>query len=124
MVRDRRTVRAELQARFTHLFVDEFQDTDPLQAELLLLLSADDPEVTALEKVRPVNGKLFIVGDPKQSIYSFRRADVALYQRIKAGLVKHGAELLYLSKSFRAVQPIQDAVNAAFAPAMGAGSPT
>ncbi|HVE84332.1 MAG TPA: UvrD-helicase domain-containing protein, partial [Myxococcales bacterium] len=125
MVRDQRPVRAALQQRFTHLFVDEFQDTDPLQAELLLLLSADDPDASTLEKVRPVPGKLFIVGDPKQSIYSFRRADVALYQRIKAQLAEHGgAELLYLSRSFRALPPIQHAINAAFAPAMGEGSPT
>jgi len=124
MVRDQRPVREALQRRFTHLFVDEFQDTDPLQAEILLLLSADDPDVPAMEQVRPVRGKLFIVGDPKQSIYSFRRADVALYQRIKAQLQRSGAELIYLSRSFRAVRPIQDAVNAAFAPAMGEGSAT
>jgi len=124
LVRDQPPVREALQKRFTHLFVDEFQDTDPLQAELLLLLSADDPAVSAMDQVRPVPGKLFIVGDPKQSIYSFRRADVALYQRIKAQLQENGAELLYLSKSFRALRPIQDLVNAAFAPAMGEGSPT
>src|SRR6185369_16433660 len=75
-------------------------------------------------KVRPVPGKLFIVGDPKQSIYSFRRADVALYQRVKEQLIKAGAELLYLSKSFRSLGEIQSAVNAAFAPAMGEGSET
>jgi ATP-dependent exoDNAse (exonuclease V) beta subunit len=43
LLRDQPAVRRELQARFTHLFVDEFQDTDPLQAEILLLLAADDP---------------------------------------------------------------------------------
>src|SRR5689334_14938807 len=124
MVRDQRPVREALQQRFTHLFVDEFQDTDPLQAEILVLLSADDPAVSAMGQVRPVRGKLFIVGDPKQSIYSFRRADVALYQRIKKQLQANGAELLYLSRSFRALRPIQEAVNAAFAPAMGEGSAT
>ena len=59
--------------RFTCLFVDEFQDTDPLQAELLLLLAADDPAEREWTRVRPVPGKLFIVGDPKQSIYRFRQ---------------------------------------------------
>jgi ATP-dependent exoDNAse (exonuclease V) beta subunit len=72
-------VRAECQRRFTRLFVDEFQDTDPVQAEILLLLSSDDPQVADGERVRPVPGKLFIVGDPKQAIYRFRGADVGTY---------------------------------------------
>ena len=83
LVRDNADVRADLQQRFTHIFVDEFQDTDPLQAEILLLLAADDPAETDWHRVRPLPGKLFIVGDPKQSIYRFRRADVALYQGVK-----------------------------------------
>ena len=78
LVRDDEGVRKELQGRFTHFFVDEFQDTDPLQAEILLLLSADDHTVADWRAVHPVPGKLFLVGDPKQSIYRFRRADVAL----------------------------------------------
>src|SRR5262249_29221223 len=45
LVRDRADVRALLQHRFTHIFVDEFQDTDPLQAEILLLLAAADPDI-------------------------------------------------------------------------------
>ena len=83
LVRDGAAVRADLQRRFTHLYVDEFQDTDPLQAELLLLLAADAPDVDDWRRVRPVPGKLFIVGDPKQSIYRFRRADVGLYEQVK-----------------------------------------
>ena len=77
-------MRRDLQARFTHVFVDEFQDTDPLQAEILLLLAADDPDEVDWTRVRPVPGKLFLVGDPKQSIYRFRRADVALYEEREA----------------------------------------
>src|SRR5262249_30899527 len=83
-------VRAELQRRFTHVFVDEFQDTDPLQVEILLLLAADDVRVDDWRRVRPVAGKLFLVGDPKQSIYRFRRADVALYERVKRQLLTAG----------------------------------
>lgn len=118
LVTKSREVRAELQGRFDRIFVDEFQDTDPLQAEILLLLAADDPEVTDWTKAHPEAGKLFLVGDPKQSIYRFRRADVALYETIKDRLVAEGAELLYLTTSFRSAPAIQDAVNAAFSAAM------
>src|SRR5262249_19687901 len=79
LVRDDAAVRRGLQARWTHLFVDEFQDTDPLQAELLLLLAAADPDERDWRRVVPVPGKLFLVGDPKQSIYPFRRAALGLY---------------------------------------------
>src|SRR5262249_50402344 len=101
-------------------FIDEFQDTDPLQAEILLLLAADDPSVTDWRAVRPLPGKLFLVGDPKQSIYRFRRADVTLYEDIKRRLLAVRAEVLHLSTSFRAPPSIQRFVNDAFAPAIGA----
>jgi ATP-dependent exoDNAse (exonuclease V) beta subunit len=107
-------LRARLQDGFTHIFIDEFQDTDPLQAEILLLLAADDPRQRNFREIRPKQGKLFIVGDPKQSIYRFRRADVILYQRIKEQLSQRGADLLQLTTSFRSVPAIQDAVNGAF----------
>ncbi|HBB87989.1 MAG TPA: ATP-dependent deoxyribonuclease subunit A [Blastocatellia bacterium] len=124
LVRDNRDVRVELQQHFTHLFVDEFQDTDPLQAEILMLLAADDPDERDWRLARPVPGKLFIVGDPKQSIYRFRRADVALYQQVKRQVVAAGGALVDLNVSFRAVPEIQQAVNAAFAPVMAQESLT
>jgi ATP-dependent exoDNAse (exonuclease V) beta subunit len=120
LIRDNATVRNELQRRYTHFFIDEFQDTDPLQVEILLLLAADNPGTTDWRDARPVRGKLFLVGDPKQSIYRFRRADIALYEEVKARLLRSGAELLYLTTSFRARPSIQSFVNAAFAPAMTA----
>ena len=124
LVRDNPAVRAELQNRFTHIFIDEFQDTDPLQAEILLLLSSADRAETNWLKVKPIAGKLFIVGDPKQSIYRFRRADVSLYQGVKQLLLIHGAELEYLTVSFRGTPAIQAMVNAAFAPLMSVESGT
>lgn len=114
LVRDRSDVREYLQNRFTHLFVDEFQDTDPLQAEILFLLAADNPAECKWLRVRPKPGKLFLVGDPKQSIYKFRRADMVLYREVREGLVERGAGLVRLTKSFRAVRNIQQFVNAAF----------
>jgi ATP-dependent helicase/nuclease subunit A len=111
-------VRRAFQSRFTHIFVDEFQDTDPLQAEILLLLAADDPAEGEWRRVRPVPGKLFIVGDPKQAIYRFRRADVETYREVSELLESRGARRAFLHTSFRATPAIQRAVNAAFAPLM------
>ena len=118
LVRDNAVVRRHFQARFRRIFVDEFQDTDPLQAELLLLLAADDPDETRWESVIPVPGKLFIVGDPKQSIYRFRRADVDTYGRVCQQLVEAGAVPLELRKSYRSVPGIQRAINTAFGAVM------
>ena len=118
LVRDRADVREELQRRFSHIFVDEFQDTDPLQAEILLLLAAAEPAVARWRDVAPAPGKLFVVGDPKQSIYRFRRADVGIYQEVKALLHERGAAVVELRSSFRAVPSVQRLVNAAFAPRM------
>ena len=111
-------VRRAFQERFTHIFVDEFQDTDPLQAEILLLLSADDPDERDWRRVRPTPGKIFIVGDPKQAIYRFRRADVETYREVCELLESRGATRAYLHTSFRSTPTIQRAVNAAFAPLM------
>ena len=78
--------------------MDEFQDTDPLQAEILILLSADDPAESDWLKVTPVSGKLFVVGDPKQSIYKFRRADVVLYENVCAALCSRGVARIHLTQ--------------------------
>jgi ATP-dependent helicase/nuclease subunit A len=122
LIRDNAAVRHELQRRYTHFFIDEFQDTDPLQAEILILLAADGRDATDWRKACPVPGKLFLVGDPKQSIYRFRRADIALYEEVKSRLLAAGAELLYLTTSFRAPPSIQAFVNAAFSRVMAAGA--
>src|SRR5688572_12117736 len=100
-------VSAGFRKRFRVILVDEFQDTDPLQAELLLCLARDDHG-----RLRP--GALFIVGDPKQSIYRFRRADVGAYRRIADNLGESGATAVTLQASFRSVPAIQRFVNAAF----------
>lgn len=114
-------VRESLQGRFTHLFIDEFQDTDPLQSEVALLLASSDAKVSDPWQTTPVPGKLFVVGDPKQSVYRFRRADILLYHRVKAHLARHGARVEYLSTSFRSTPGIQAAVNATFSRVMQGG---
>jgi ATP-dependent exoDNAse (exonuclease V) beta subunit len=120
LIREVDAVRMDFQRRFTHLFVDEFQDTDPLQAEILLLLAADDPAERDWRAMRPAPGKLFVVGDPKQSIYRFRRADVGTYLEVQARFAARGADVLHLTTSFRAVPALQAFVNAAFAPRLHA----
>jgi ATP-dependent exoDNAse (exonuclease V) beta subunit len=114
LIRDNPGVRSSFQQRFKRVFVDEFQDTDPLQAEILLLLAADDPAATNWRETRPVRGKLFLVGDPKQSIYRFRRADVGIYRSVYEMLQAAGAKRVTLRTSFRARPNIQRAINTAF----------
>jgi ATP-dependent helicase/nuclease subunit A len=122
LLRDNAAVRRTFRERFTHIFVDEFQDTDPLQAEILILLSghpdADAAGAVDWRQVTPRPGSLFIVGDPKQSIYRFRRADIGTYEQVCEWLERHGAERAYLQTSFRATPRLQRLVNAAFAPLM------
>ncbi len=85
LVRDDPSVRAALHDRYRHLLLDEFQDTDPLQIELAVLIATDD----AAAGTKPWSecsvppGRLFVVGDPKQSIYRFRRADIELYHEVR-----------------------------------------
>jgi ATP-dependent helicase/nuclease subunit A len=86
LLRERPDVRRYFQNRFRAFYVDEFQDTDPLQAEAISYLceAPTARPAAALEEVRLGEGRLFAVGDPKQSIYRFRRADVHVYERFKA----------------------------------------
>ena len=81
--------REYLKRRFKYLLVDEFQDTDPLQVELVFFLAEKEGKsVETLQEVELEPGKLFLVGDPKQSIYRFRRADLEIYH--EAGKIMLG----------------------------------
>ena len=82
LIREHPRARQHFRGRFKTLLIDEFQDTDPLQAELVLLLAAAE-DTDDWREARPAPGKLFVVGDPKQSIYRFRRADIRIYQRVR-----------------------------------------
>jgi len=114
MLRDHPPVRRYFQRRFTHLLVDEFQDTDPLQAEVMMFLTAADPGQRDWRKVEPRAGSLFIVGDPKQSIYRFRRADITTYLEVKHRIEASEGMVLQLGTNFRSAPPICSFVNDAF----------
>ena len=94
LLRDAPEARAELRARFDALLIDEFQDTDPWQVDIAeaFARAADG----ALEP-----GRLFLVGDPKQSIYRFRRADMAAYASERARVVAGGGLLPELTENRR-----------------------
>ncbi|MBI4348099.1 MAG: UvrD-helicase domain-containing protein [Elusimicrobia bacterium] len=113
MLRENPEVRAHLAKRYKYLFVDEFQDTDPVQAELMLLLTGDSPS-SDWTKQKPRAGSLFVVGDPKQSIYRFRRADIAVYKQVKEIMVAAGALQAPLTASFRSQPAVCDWINSGF----------
>jgi ATP-dependent helicase/nuclease subunit A len=100
--------RYELRQRYDTILVDEFQDTDPLQVEIAMAFAATD------ESAHPDPGRLFLVGDPKQSIYRFRRADMAIYaatsDRIEAG----GGEKVDLALNRRSQPGVLEWVNGVF----------
>ncbi|HUS04709.1 MAG TPA: UvrD-helicase domain-containing protein [Bryobacteraceae bacterium] len=114
LLRDNAEIRSYFQQRFDHIFVDEFQDTDQIQIELLLLLSAAGAEESSWKAAPPKPGKLFLVGDPNQSIYKFRGADANLYETVRHALREHAVGYLKLPSSRRSLQNIQEFVNAAF----------
>ena len=105
--------RRELGERWRFLLVDEFQDTDPMQAEVLFLLAGTDPAVSDWRAAVPRPGALFVVGDPKQSIYRFRRADLSVYNAVKARFRGFGA-VLDLSANFRSGPAVEAFVNGVF----------
>ena len=106
--------RTAIGQRYRHLLVDEFQDTDPIQAEVCFLLASDPMEGSDWRKLTPRPGALFVVGDPKQSIYRFRRADVQTYDMVKRQIAERGGQVLTLTRNFRSTTAIADVVNAHF----------
>lgn len=116
LLRESPSARRELGLRYRRILVDEFQDTDPVQAEVLLLLASEPTGSAEQHNWRtavPRDGALFVVGDPKQSIYRFRRADIVVYDFVKRRFAEFG-EVLDLVTNFRSRQGIADLVNGTF----------
>jgi len=115
LLRDHPGVREALKARYRAVLIDEFQDTDPVQYEILLYLSeAPGTAADRWQEVRLAPGKLFVVGDPKQSIYGFRRADIAATQVVRETLLNQGGIECLLTTNFRSHAALLDPVNGLF----------
>jgi ATP-dependent helicase/nuclease subunit A len=100
-------VRDLLRSRYDVVLVDEVQDTDPVQGEIIRLLCED-------ASGRLVPGKLFLVGDPKQSIYAFRGADIDAYEGLVRRILEQGGDQVVLRTNFRSHGALIGMVNAAF----------
>lgn len=126
LVRDMPAARALLHRRYQVFYVDEFQDTDPVQAELLFLITHGGPAGERdWTRCRPAPGSLFLVGDPKQAIYRFRGADLDVYKRVKALFTDPArpvGQVVSLRANFRSTPRICAFVDRVFAPRDQAGN--
>ena len=118
LLRDDIGVRDHFRQRYTHLLLDEAQDTDQIQMQIAMFIAEDVPEGTPAESrptdwrnVSPADGRLFVVGDPKQSIYRFRRADVRQLNTLKSRMNQTPVNL---DQNFRSHRPIIEWVNHLF----------
>ena len=118
LLRNNMSARDHFRERYSHILIDEVQDTDPLQSELAMFLSEDvSNEADSADRprdwrdVRPQAGKLFIVGDQKQSIYRFRRADIQQVRKLQEAV---GGSKVLLTQNFRSLPPVIDWVNHVF----------
>ena len=102
LLRERPEVLAAERRGLDQLLVDEFQDTDPVQCQVVGRLALEGPDGD-----RP---GLFLVGDPKQSIYAFRGADLRAYDEMADRIRAEGGEVVRLHVNFRSAPPILEEV--------------
>ena len=121
LLRDNLEVREHFRQSFSHILIDEAQDTDPIQTEIAMFLAEDFPgdetgrhRPTSWEQIIPEKGKLFVVGDPKQSIYRFRRADVMQMIRLQQRMEQAGGRKVSLVQNFRSQGNLVNWVNHVF----------
>ena len=112
LLRESKPARDYFRRRYKVVLIDEFQDTDPVQAELALLLTSDQEPDGDWRELRPAPGRLTIVGDPKQSIYRFRRADIAVYDQVRSNALTGAHE--QISTNFRSNPQLLAALNHVF----------
>lgn len=124
LVRQHDDVRRALGERYRHIFVDEFQDTDPVQTEILFGIAGKDRAGRWQDSVLRA-GALFMVGDPKQAIYRFRGADIGSYSQARAAVERQLPEnIVQVTANFRSRPDILRHINRCFArPLSGEGQP-
>ena len=113
LLRNNKEIRQALIERHKYFMVDEYQDTNELQYELVMLLT---------DQLKAAN--LFIVGDPKQSIYAFRGADVRVFEKTKQNIIDDGGRDVRLTENFRSLRDPVGFVNYFFNHLMGDGKET
>lgn len=121
LLRDHPAVRERIKHEYRAVLVDEFQDTDPVQYEIILAVSEQrGTHATAWQEIRLEPGKLFIVGDPKQSIYAFRRADIEAFERVLHKVEADRGMGVTLTTNFRSaaavLRPVNDIFDRVFRP--------
>ena len=109
------TVRERIKREYRALLVDEFQDTDPTQYEIILAVSEHQgTQAARWQEMALEPGKLFIVGDPKQSIYAFRRADIEAFDRVVEKITTEGGVAQALTTNFRSDGAVLEPINETF----------
>ena len=121
LLRDHPVVRERIKQEYRVVLVDEFQDTDPVQYEIILAVSERlGCYASTWSEISLQPGKLFIVGDPKQSIYAFRRADIEAFDRVVQKVVADHGMLQTLTTNFRSdaavIGPLNDVFDRVFCP--------
>ncbi len=118
LVREHDAVRCALGDRYRHIFVDEFQDTDPIQSEILFLIAAERRAPRWQDSTLRA-GALFMVGDPKQAVYRFRGADVGSYAQARAAIERQWPDnIVQVTANFRSRPAILTHINQCFAAAL------
>ena len=112
LLKENAEVRHRYQKKYRYLMVDEFQDTNDRQKQLIYLLCGDDA-------ANLQGRKLFVVGDPKQSIYRFRGADVSVFAEVRQAIKEQGGVDITLPDNFRTVDKILEACNEVFEELLG-----
>lgn len=114
LLKDNPEIRSYFQQKYRIILVDEFQDTDPIQAEIIFYLTGQQLTEKDWLKLIPRCGSLFIVGDPQQSIYHFRRADIAVYKQVKRLIIESKGKIITLQANFRSLHSLGYFINPLF----------
>ncbi len=122
MLRESKRARDFFRAAYKYIYIDEYQDTDPVQTEILLLLTETEETMDKpLDEVEFLDGRFCLIGDPKQSIYAFRGADVRLYGKMRAAIdAKSNCKLYQMNRNHRSNEEICEWVNDKFKKNSGA----